>query len=252
MTAENRHEQHPPNATRFLNAFQKVESHLRRKVDRSERPTFCGLVDVVGRSDRSVKHFSTDLKEFADLRNAIIHERTDGHVIAEPSDRTVRDIERIAALLVEPPRVIPHFQKTVSTLKLSDSVADAVKVMLDRSFSQIPIEGERGFVALLTTDTVARWLGSSIETDIFSLSETTIESVLLFSEYKDNYRLVSAASNIFDALEEFRQYEQKGKRLDAILISQNGRLGEGLLGIVTTWDIPSICRMLEHRALPSG
>src|SRR4051812_42816091 len=37
----------------------------------------------------------TDLKEFADLRNAIVHERRGGHSIAEPHEKTVRRLEEI-------------------------------------------------------------------------------------------------------------------------------------------------------------
>lgn len=248
MVAHSPQAERRSNSTRFLNAFNIIEDYLRSKSRKSERPTFYALLEEVSASDRAVRHFKTDLKEYADLRNAIIHERTDCRVIAEPSDAAVREIERIAALLVDPPKVIPHFQTHVSTLKSSDSVAEAVKLMLDKAYSQIPIYDERGFVALLTENTVTRWLGSSLQVDILILSETTIESVLPSTENKDNHCFISAKSSILGVLEEFRRYEDNGRRLDAILITESGRPVHSLLGIITVWDIPGIYRELRSSA----
>jgi predicted transcriptional regulator len=131
-------------------------------------------------------------------------------------------------------------------LKPNDVVAKAVKVMLQESFSQIPIYDDKGFVALLTTNTVSRWLGSCLDVDILSLSETTVESVLKFSEGQENCSFLSRSTTVFDALEKFQLYQKDGKRLEAILITQNGKPSEQPLGIITIWDLPQIYGILEH------
>jgi predicted transcriptional regulator len=51
----------------------------------------------------------------------------------------VEHIQHIAALLTNPPTVIPLFQKTVFTLDDSSSVSSAVKMMFDNNISQLPI-----------------------------------------------------------------------------------------------------------------
>ena len=53
------------------------------------------------------------MKEYGDLRNAIVHDRADGKVIAEPNDDVVVQIEKIAALLLEPRRLYRFFRKKV-------------------------------------------------------------------------------------------------------------------------------------------
>ena len=199
-------------------------------------------------SSSAVRSLNTTLREFADLRNAIIHERTDGHVIAEPNDASVSHIEYIATMLTKPPTIIPRFQKEVSVLKPGDPVAEAASIMLRDSFSQIPICDDTGFVALLSANTLSRWLGSSISTDIFCLSETDIKAVLRFSEDQDNCAFLGRNHTVFDALEKFQSYERKGKRLEAILVTQNGKSTESILGIITVWDIPEIYQILESRA----
>jgi hypothetical protein len=51
----------------------------------------------------AVRGVEDDLLELSDLRNAIVHERGGGYVIAEPHPETVERLEQIVELLVEPP-----------------------------------------------------------------------------------------------------------------------------------------------------
>lgn len=229
------------NSDRFLYAFNSIQRHLRKLTKREKNTSFCELVKEASKSDVVVQCFNNDLKEFAVLRNAIVHDCTDYHVLAEPNDRTVKEIEHLASLLLDPPKIIPQFQSKVYTLSVGDPVAKAVKAMFEQSFSQIPIyDDEAAFVGLLTTNTVTRWLGASVKDDILSLTETSITDVFSFTEDKDNFSFLSRDSTLFEALEKFQTYERKGKRLEAILITQSGKDSEALLGIITIWDLPKI------------
>jgi predicted transcriptional regulator len=231
------------NAERFLNAFIKIERHLRKLTNEDRGTRFSTLVSSASRSHPAVKRYETDLKEFADLRNAIVHERTDGRPIAEPYDQTVEELERIVTLLLKPPALIPPFQSKVVALTTSDPVSRAVEIMLKNSFSQVPIYEDKEFIALLNTNTIARWLGASIAQDIFSLSETMITDVLGFMENEDNCLFFGRNNDIFDVLECFQQWEQQGKRLEAILITADGKRNQSLLGIITVHDLAKIMRM---------
>lgn len=233
------------NADEFLNTFNEIERHLRHMTNANKETPFHVLVREAGESHAAVRRFSNDLKEFADLRNAITHERTDGHVIAEPNDRAVADIKRVALLLINPPRVVPQFQKQVLALQTSDPVAEAVKSMLAHSFSQIPIYENQQFRGLLTTNAVARWLGACVAEDVFSLHETLIGSVLAHVEEENNYCFVTKNATLFQALHIFEGYHRDVGRLEAILITENGRATESLLGMITVWDLPAIYEELE-------
>ena len=126
-------------STAFLATFATIEKWLRRTANEDRSATFYQLVDRVAAKNRAVARYCNDLKEYADLRNAIIHERTDGHVIAEPNARAVADFERLCSTLLNPPTVIPMFQLSVKTLTTKDSVGEAITIMRDGSFSQLPI-----------------------------------------------------------------------------------------------------------------
>lgn len=229
---------------RFLKAFSSIEKRLRDMIRANRSTTFYQLVELTARASPEVRRFQNDLREFADLRNAIVHERTDGHVIAEPNDRAVRELEGIAALLLKPPRVYPFFHTHVFNCKASDSVAEAVKLMLDRSFSQVPITAQGHMVGLLTANTIARWLGKRVEEEIFSLVESRVQDVLKYTEDPQNHSFVGRQATLFEAVEEFQEFERKGKRLEAILITHSGKPNEALLGIITISDLPKLLARL--------
>ena len=166
-------------------------------------------------------------------------------MIAEPNDRAVAEIERIVETITNPPKVIPRFQTEVLTLQITESVVEAVKSMYDRSFSQIPVYDGDEFTGVLTTNTVARWLGSCAEVDIISLTETTIASVLEYTEDEDNHVFLGRSATLFEVQDRFQTYEGRGKRLEAILVTDSGKPTEKLLGVVTIWDLPKVRRELE-------
>jgi len=231
----------------FLNTFAAVEIWLRNQANVGRATSFYELVDRVARLHTHVRRYKDDLKEFADLRNAIVHERTDGHVIAEPNVRAVADFEIIRQAFVNPPKLIPKFQKIVKTRDASESIAAAVNDMREGSFSQLPVTVDARVAALLTSETIARWLASEIANDLVSLADTPISNVLPHAEDPNQYCFLPRSATVFDVLDRFEDYVSRGKDLDAILITDSGNSDQTLLGIVTIHDLPAALKMLGLR-----
>lgn len=234
------------NSERFLKAFNDIQSYLRRITKEEKATAFNALVSKAYQTFPEVKYFIDDLREFNDLRNAIIHERTDWHVIAEPNDKAVQRIEYISKTLASPPKVVDLFGREVFKIGPKDNIGKAVKSMLDKDFSQLPIYENQKFTALLTTNTIARWLGTCVGEDIFILSETPIEKILLYIEEPDNCCFLSKSQNIFEAYQMFQEYENCGKKLEAILITDTGKSSDSLLGIITISDLPKIYAKIKE------
>jgi len=232
------------NSDAFLRIFSAIESWLRQQVDADRSTSFYQLVDRAAAKNRSVARYRDDLKEFADLRNAIVHERTDGHVIAEPNDRALAEFDRVRTALLNPPAVIPKFQLKVRSRTLTDSVGEAVTDMRNGSFSQLPILSGERVIALLTAETVVRWLASEVVNELVSPWETKIEQVLLHTEDLDHYCFLSRGATLLDALSRFEDFAARGKDLDAMLISHDGKPEQQLLGTLTLYDLPAILEAL--------
>ncbi len=233
------------NSDIFLDAFTSIEKHLRRRCKVDRRVPFYQLVEEAAKSLPEVRRYRDDLKEYADLRNAIVHESSDGHVIAEPNSKAVESIKRLASLILKPPTVLPLFQTQVITLNTSDTIGAAVTLMVEHSFSQIPIIRDGHIVGLLTTNTIARWLGANVREDIFSLSETTINDVIAYTEDPENHVFVNRRITLFEVLERFQDFENRGKKLEAVLMTDAGKSTQRLLGILTVSDLPKVLSELR-------
>jgi len=226
--------------SRFLNAFYAIEAHLEKASARGRplnrhRDTFYELLDSA-KDDPAVRLFQADLKEYADLRNAIVHERKGGFPIAEPHPDTIDSIEHILKQLTSPPKLMPRFRKKVEICSPRDPIRTPARMMHDHNFSQLPVYDEQ-YVALLTSETIARWLGVSVGEDDIVIG-AAVARVLREAEDSDNCVLMSAGSTTYEAKERFDDYQSRGKWLDAILITQNDRKSEKPLGIVTIFDYP--------------
>jgi predicted transcriptional regulator len=155
----------------------------------------------------------------ANLRNVIVHERREGKPIAVPSKAAVNLIEELEGYITKPPEVIPTFQRDVFVCSPEDPIAIAVEAMYKYKYSQIPIVQNGRFIKLLTTNTIANWLGSCITDEIFNIMETSIEEVCAYNENEDNCFIISRHASLFYLIDRFREYERKGKRLEAVLIT---------------------------------
>lgn len=234
------------NSTTFLDEFAELEKWLRKVTNSGKDISFVAMVDKASKSNPAVKANMDSLKEFADLRNAIVHERTDSHVIAEPNDQAVVEFRRISQLVRKPPQLLSLIhQGGVICCRLGDQIGDALRSMHEGAFSQLPIlNDDKVVVDVLTAETIARWLASEVSNDSISLRETKIEDVLKHKEKRSRYVFKSRDASVYDVLGVFEEYLDKGLDVDAILITQDGRPNQSLLRILTIYDVPELRRAL--------
>lgn len=228
------------NSDSFLAIFSEVERWLRSQTDSKRHISFRDLISRAAEKNAAVGRHTTSLKEYADLRNAITHERTDNHVIAEPNDRAIADFSRLRDVLVRPAKLIPRFQRNVKTRTAADPIGHAIEDMRQGSFSQVPIIDNGGVTSLLTTETVVRWLASEVKNELVSLLETPISVVLPHVEDTEHYCFLGRGESVHEAIACFEEYSSGGKDLDAILITNDGKPSQSLLGILTVYDLPDL------------
>jgi CBS domain-containing protein len=235
------------NSLLFLNSFSEIENYLQRYTNTSKHESFSNLVNKASRTNSIVREYKADLLELKDLRNAIVHERYNGQVIAEPHDGIVELIQKIERLLKDPPKVLPTFAKKVITLRNTDTIFDAVSLMTKKSVTQIPILDEDGnYLDLLTSNTIVRWLGSNVKPDSGQIDNVSIVEVLKYRESSNVCLFIPARTNFAEVLDIFDDYKNTPKKLEAIIITENGRDDEEFLGIITNWDLPVIYDALDR------
>lgn len=229
------------NSDRFLTAFNRIDHSMRDIVGAREFIPFFRLVDQAKRKSALVRKYEDDLRSYADLRNAIVHQRTSTeYVIAEPHIEVVEHIEHIDEVIARPKLVGQLFRKRVMAFQTSDSLKYTLKVIRKRKYTQFPVYEGQQFKGLLTTVGITNWLASSmIHTDSSSLVPT-LEDILQHEKNERNYKFISRYMTIYEAEEIFKQGVERGRRFEALLITEHGKPHQKLIGIVTPIDIMKV------------
>ena len=233
---------------RFLIAYNSIDQFLRNECKDNYNTGFKTLVNIISESNRTINYYQDILKQYGRLRNAIVHGKCKSYdVIAEPHEKIVDDIERIEKIILNPPKVFSSFcksQKTVYTLDKHSSIKQAIAIMKDKKYSQIPIVTKHeNFHDLLTANTISLWLAINIKDEgiLLENTECLIENVLECKEKDwEEHKFISRNAEVFEALEHFNLSIKNGKQLSALLVTQNGKKTEKILGIVTAADLPKI------------
>lgn len=225
------------NAEKFIEIYNKVDKLL-KDIDKEEYQSFTSKV----RSSKNplIKAFREKLIDYAELRNAIVHNpKVGGQFIAEPLDVIVNDFEGILKKLQNPKKVIPLFQFDVIGVKPDDKLDGMLKIMKEKSFSQFPIFDEHGnIIEVINTNTISRWLGRNIIDNEIIVENPKVRGLITDIEFPKNFRFISRNTDIYTAYRLFiNQIEQEKRNLDALFITSSGRNGEKLLGLITIEDI---------------
>ncbi len=225
------------NSERFLTAFTRIEQTLKDIVDSKDYMPFFKLIDNAKRKNALIKRYEDDLREYADLRNAIVHHRTSTEFsIAEPHDEVVAFIEKIDETLSTPITVGEMFKRDVQVFQVTDTLNQALQVIRDRNFTQLPVYDGDEFKGLLTSVGVTMWLASTVEKEVISREMTTLGDMLTHEVSEKNHRFIPKETSIYEAQEIFKRAVTKGVRLEALLITDT----ELLVGIITPLDLIKI------------
>jgi CBS domain-containing protein len=223
-------------ADELVQLLNELDDHFARLPDARRWRGFVERLENGARRDPVIRRWRDDLREFAELRNAVIHSR--GYpekVIAEPSEEALQQLRDIAAKIIDPPR-LSRFAGEVHTFTPSTPLLNALQFMGRRHISQVPVlDGEA--VQLLTSDGIARWLEAQATADVISLGETRVEHVLAH-EHENNCVFMRSNATLDEARLAFEEELKSGRRrLRAILVTKDGKPGGNILGIVTPGDL---------------
>lgn len=229
------------NAERFLVAFNKMEKFFDGELKDTRYVPFHRAVQRLRKVNAVVNRYHNDLLEYSELRNAIVHERTEvNYTIASPHDDVVINIERISAEITAPKLVIPAFKKTLRTVESDLKVRDVLSIIRETDFSQFPVYRSKQFIGLLTDKGILHWLAHHMNGDLEKILNTHIYELIEDDERAQNYQFISKTMSVYHAEDLFIKYIKKHKRLDALLITENGKPHEKLLGMVSTNDLIDI------------
>ncbi|WP_078553691.1 CBS domain-containing protein [Bacillus alkalicellulosilyticus] len=227
-------------AERFEVAFNQIHEVLKRLNQFETNDAFMKLLTDTSNKHNYIRSFYYDLRQFAKLRNALVHEKFKKKTyIATPHEETVRSIERIARLLKQPITVMNIATSNVLTLQMEMTIDQVIQTMNNSEYNQYPVYQNGSFSFLLTDGGLTKWLGTMLTQESIQFSSYTTADIQLHE--KDHVvEFVPQSMNIFELEDLFEELFQDGRKLEAVIVTENGSPAEQPLGIVTAWDLIEI------------
>jgi len=175
------------NASKFLKTFNEIE-HFLKEINSSDRHApFKNLVRIASKKNRVIRNYEIDLQEFAELRNAIVHQsRGEDNPIAEPNDETVAEIAKIYEILTKPPTAFSIASKPVKFCQPNDQIINVISSMKQNAYTHIPVIENNKFVGIFSESSLVKWLNDCFLKDGFISSNTKIGELANYYDKQDD------------------------------------------------------------------
>ena len=225
------------NAERFLNAYASIERSLNRLLCKTDYVPFKKLVRLAAKNNAVVAKNEEILKEYSDLRNAIVHQRSRSEeIIAEPIDSVTDNIEKIAEILDADESVYAYATVPVTTADEKTTVKEAYSLLHAVRADKLPIYEEKQFVGLVTMDQIAGWVieGNSDSEPVQKLIREDGPIVMFMKK----------SQSIMDAVLFFDKHMKNNAVAPVILVTESGNRNEEPLGILSSHDLSRILAAL--------
>lgn len=240
----------------FILEFNKLEKYL--DTDNFEYNTFLHKLYELRPKNSLIKRYYDDLRHLGNLRNILVHSDKE---YALPSPWSLDLLKRIVSIIQEPPTAWDiAIKNNIYTCSTEDSLKEVISVMSKNTYTHVPIYSpEHQFQGVMSESTFVQWLSRDEEwstqdnqVDGILSQKVTIADVidLCKKPLNDYWWFVGRSTNALEIEQEFlenhnRPHNNTYERLGIVLITENGKPEEKLLGLFTAWDLPKIKKYFE-------
>lgn len=222
---------------RFETAFNRIHNRLKTAAEKAESDAFMELLHVSARNHASVRAHLDELKQYAKLRNAIVHQKTEAnYYIAQPHTEIVERIEHIDEILAEPAEAMSIASSPVHIVESDTPLVQVLEMIRDHKLNEYPVYDKGQCKGLLTGREILKWMANTHTEGKIDISSIQVKDIL---PEKNEYIIsfVNREANIFDIEYTFEEHQSLNKKLEAVLITPEGGSDELPVGIITSWDL---------------
>ena len=233
------------NAAKFLRSYNKIESQLKMLYSMKPTQNFTDLVKRCTDLNITVRRYENELVDYGKLRNAIVHHTGERELfIANPSDDVVENIEYIERQLCDPPAVTEAFKVKKTSIVYADKpLLTAVQTFAESEKKTLVVYDHGTMKGVLNSYYVFRLIAerAAAGEDVTAYLRETKCGEVLSDALLDRYCLMDKTATVFDV---FAAFERR-KDIYAVIVTENGKIGEKVLLLLTPSDFPVINRYLE-------
>ena len=232
------------NSDKFLSIYNELDSHLRKSLNMEENVSHSFLIQKMAEKDRVVNKYYYDLKTFAKLRNAIVHnpDCRIANPIAEPHEYIVKRYEEIKNKVKNPPIALNTIAIKAQDIYNTTMKSNALYVMQEmnkNSYTHVPVVDKGALIGVFSENTVFSYL---VKNQLFALDndiliEEFAEFIPINSHGSEYFEFVSKNTLVMDIGEIFQKGLKDNKRISIVFINETGNIKEKILGLITPWDL---------------
>lgn len=230
------------NTNKFKELYVEFEKIIEKEYKEKYGEKNVRVADVI--DEKRAKRISPYYEnyEFLDFcrryRNKISHEENELKYL-DFTDSAIERLEEIIYRIKNPYDVYSKSVKDVFSRTLSDKVGETMEIMLDKNYSYVPIYNEnRELVGIFSDNIIFEFLAKKSKIEITdSTSFSDIYDLIKLENSKDHVKFFPKKKLYDEVVNHFVNLYKKGDRLRCIMVTENGKEGEVVEGIITTWDI---------------
>jgi CBS domain-containing protein len=177
------------------------------------------------------------IKQAAQIRNIIAHNNN----VIVPSDKFLSEFNRIVKKITSPLKirdVMTNYQD-LKTVGLNDSLRDAIELLNKSGFSTIPVIDKDELLGIFTEKSLYDYFSVSKNNSLNKsmVVRDIIDAIDLNNHPRKYYDFISVNQTIYEAYELFNKDLKSRREMLLLLVTENGKIGETLLGIVALRDL---------------
>jgi len=177
------------------------------------------------------------LKQAAQIRNIIAHNND----VIVPSDKFFNTFRNVVEKITSPLKVreiMTHY-RDLRTVGLKTSLGDTIDLLKSSGFSTIPVIEKSELKGIFTEKSLYDYLsfGENKTVNKSMLIEDIIDAIDLNNHPRKYYDFVSVNQSIYEAYDLFNIDLKTRRQMLLLLVTENGRTDESLLGIVALRDL---------------
>ena len=232
------------NAVEFISAYNTIDARMRAIYRGRGNLQFSDLVRRCAEFNKTVRRYEDDLLLCARLRNVIVHESKKNRLIAEPCDELTQLICHVAQLLSSPPKLSALKEKNVTGIDADATLSDAIIRIAQTNYSNLPVYRRGRMLGILNNRRVVRVLGGALEREepLGDILQTPCSAVLREEDMFRFYKVLGRENTVQEAIDAF----EENRKLLAVLVTETGFVGDKIINLLTSADIPQLIRMLEE------
>ncbi len=234
------------NSEKFINIYNELDHYMRELLDEDARLSHNHLIETLAKNNNLFKNYKNDLKEFAELRNAIVHNthfcgNRYGDIIAEPHEAVVKLYEEVLDKIKRPKIAKDLYRRItdndVLTAKINTSVMEIINHMYNKAYTCVPIIENSKLVGVFSENVLLHLIAKKGVNDFHKLIIDDIMDLIEINNHDGEYfTFCRIKDNIYDIRELFQNNSSK-KRLEMVFVTGNGEANEDILGVISAWDL---------------